>query len=576
MRKICVITLAVFFFAGCGGPEQKKNKELTKFQAWPANIEVRTCPGSFSREPGARKIRLEGLSGEILSAQVVVNCSSELEGLSGEISDLSGERGNVIPAESARVRYGAYLPVDETMTLTADPLLEKETVDVPANQAQSVWLTLKIPAETAPGNYSGRFAISESGGQAEVFDLAVEVLPAALPAPRQWSFYLNIWQDPSGVARAHKVKPWSEEHWALLKLYASNYAEHGMDVITAGIVYDPWESQSGYPYETTVEWKYPGEFTRGTADKFTWDFTVFDRYVQLMTEAGVDRKIDCFSMVKGPGSNKHADIRYLDTRSGRYRDIKITLGDPAWKEIWTVFLPRLREHLKEKGWYGKAFLAFDEKPRDDMRSIYDFLLSVAPDFKVSIAGGYPGDERKWSDEVILHVNELLDERNLAAIAPLIRKMRSEGRYISFYTACEPYYPNVFLFSRLREARLLPWLAWKYGLSGYLRWAVDAFPEDIWNQPNYKWHSGDMYFVYPGENGPVDGMRWELFRQGLEDYEALRIAWDMAQKAGREDLLDKLKAAVEEGTIIDSCSWIPFVGEARAKVNEVIRELGKKV
>ena len=120
---------------------------------------------------------------------------------------------------------------------------------------------------------------------------------------------------------------------------------------------------------------------------------------------------------------------------------------------------------------------------------------------------------------------------------------------------------------------MPWLAWKYGLDGYLRWAVNIYPEDIWNQPLFTWPSGDMFFVYPGQEGPLDSMRWELLRQGIQDYEALRIAWETAGKAGRQDLLDKLRRAVQAGTIIDSCQWIPYLEEARQLVNEVIRELG---
>ncbi|HUU26837.1 MAG TPA: glycoside hydrolase domain-containing protein [archaeon] len=577
-KKYLILCLALFsanVFPGCAGPRGKTDLKKSNFQAWPANIEVRTCPGAFSREPNLRKIELEGLAGEVLSAQVVVRHTDLIKSLAGEMSDLTGPAGKTVPPSLARVRYGAYLPVDETMALTADPLLEASSVDVPANTAQPVWLTIKLPPDSPAGTYNGKLTISASSGQKEVFDLSVEVLPAVLAEPNKWKFYLNIWQDPSGVARAHKVKPWSEEHWALLERYAENFVAHGMDVITTSIVYDPWGSQTGYPYEAMVEWKYPGEFKKGAADRFNWDFSVFDRYVSLMMDAGMTEKIDCFSMVEGPWININADIRYLDTASSQYRTIDIILGDPVWREVWSAFLPVFRNHLKEKGWFDRAFLAFDEKPEKEMQVIYEFLIRQAPDFKVSIAGGYPGDQRKTSDEVIFHYNDLNTEAGLAAHKPLIEKMRAEGRYISFYTACTPHYPNVFLFSQLREARLLPWLSWKWGLSGYLRWAVAAFPEDVWTQPNYKWHSGDMYFVYPGENGPLDGMRWELFRQGVEDCEALRIAREMAESAGREDLLKRLRGAVEEGTVTESCDRIPFVGEARATVNQVIRVLGRQ-
>lgn len=566
-----MIYFVLIFLVGCQGNRSFSDGDKDRFQAWPMNIEVRAFPGTFSREPDMRVITLEGLANEILSAQVIVKSRVDIEGLSGQLSDLTGSAGGIVPA--GRVRYGAYLPVDETMTLTADPLLEADAVDVPANVAQAVWLTIKVPAETAPGRYTGRLRLSASGQQ-EVFDLQLAVLPGVLPNPSDWNFYLNIWQDPSGVARAHQVEVWSEEHWTLLEDYAENFVAHGMDVITASIVYDPWDSQTGYPYDTMVEWNYPGEYRLGGADQFTWDFSIFDRYVELMMAAAMDEKIDCFSMVKGPWITTKADIRYFDTQSGRYRTVISTLGDNPWREIWSAFLPVFKAHLVVKGWFDRTYLAFDEKPKDGMRIIYDFLIDEAPDFKVSIAGGYPGDERKWSDEVILHIDDLLDEKVLASYTPLIEKMRAEDRYISFYTACEPYYPNVFLFSQLREARLLPWLAWKHNLSGYLRWAVSAFPEDVWTQPNYKWHSGDMYFVYPGKDGPLDGMRWELFRQGIQDYEVLRIAQELAEKAGRKDLLKRLGSAVSVATTLDDCNHYPYVGEARAMVNEVLRELGR--
>ncbi|MBN2289175.1 MAG: DUF4091 domain-containing protein [Candidatus Glassbacteria bacterium] len=561
----CLLPLVL---AGCTGTDTGK----AKFQAWPANIEVRTVPGAFSREPGARTIGLEGLAGEVLSAEVVVKSTVEIKGLGAEVSGFSGPAGQVIEAGRCRVRYGAYLPVDETMSLSADPLLEAGPVDLSANVALPLWLTVKLPPETPAGSYTGRLTVSAPSGQQEIFSLELEVLPAVLPEPRDWAFYLNIWQDPSGVARAHRVEHWSEKHWDLLGRYARNFAEHGMDVITTSIVYDPWGSQTGYPFEAMVQWKYPGEFTGGRAERFSWDFTVFDRYVALMMDAGVDRKIDCFSMVEGPWINLNADIRYLDTGEGLFRTLDLTLGDDLWREAWSAFLPGFRRHLKDKGWFEKAYLAFDEKPEKEMRVIYDFLVRTAPEFKVSIAGGYPGSEQKRSDEVILHYSDLGSEAALEEHRPLIEMMRSEGRLISFYTACTPHYPNVFLFSQLRECRLLPWLSWKWGLSGYLRWAVCAYPEDVWTQPNYKWHSGDMYFVYPGREGPLDGMRWELFRQGVQDYEALRIAWEKAGAAGREDLRDRLRRAVAEATTLESCDRIPFVGEARAVVNQVIREL----
>lgn len=571
---LLLLSMAIIM-CGCTGRTNGDREAI--FEAWPQPIEVRVAPGAFSRTPQERKIEIQGLAGEVLSAQVAARCNQHLVGLRGEILEFSSEDGRKIPASAARVRYSAFLPVDETLAMTADPLLEVGSVNLEANLAKAVWLTIEVPRQAEPGMYSSTLTLSAGSNRMAVFDLELEVLPAVLPPPPEWSFYLNFWQYPSGVARAHRVEIWSEAHWELLEKYAANFAAHGMNSIMTSVVYDPWKSSCGYPFDTMVEWRYPGEFEDGAADKFSWDFTVFDRYVELMMAAGVRDKIDCYAMVMGPGSTTDAHIRYLDTTAGEYRTAELTAGEPMWRQAWAAFLPVLRKHLKEKGWFEKAVLGFDEKPREVMQVIFDFILEEAPDFKIALSGGFPGDERKWGDEIVLPINDLTDESRWAEMEPLVKRMHADpSRRISFYTCCWPDGPpNNFLYSPLRESRLLPWLAWKFGFDGYTRWAVNAFPEDVWKQPCYEYHSGDMFFVYPGPGGPLDGMRWEVLRQGIQDYEALRIAWSMAEQAGRKDLLDKLKRATEKGTMILSCRIHPFVAEARAMVNEVIAELGGK-
>jgi Glycoside hydrolase 123, catalytic domain/Glycoside hydrolase 123 N-terminal domain len=547
----------------------------TVLEAWVAPIEVRIYRGAFSREPDNRTLRMAGLAGEVLSAQLVARSSADIELLSGTMGALAGPGGAMLLAAAVRVRYGGFVPVDETMAMTADALLEDPSVSVGANLAQPVWISVDVPQDTAPGVYAGIFTVTAQPGGILEFDVELEVLPAVLPPAPEWSFYLNIWQDPTPVAAAHGVGLWSEEHWRLLEAYAKNFAEHGLNSIMTHIIYEPWGGVRGWGSDEMVVWKYPGEFRPGGADQFEWDFSVFDRYVSLMIEAGVQEKIDMYALVKGPGGTLDASIRYLDTSTGDYRWIEMDVGQPIWEEIWKAFLPMLREHLKQKGWFDKALLGFDEKPEAVMKIIFDFIIENAPDFMIASSGGYPGDERKWGDEIVFHLREMQDEHRWREIQPLVHEMAADERYVSWYTACRPHYPNTFLFSSLRESRLIGWLTWKYGFEGYTRWAVNLFPDDTWNQPMFTWPSGDMFFVYPGERGPLDSMRWELLRQGIQDYEALKLAMELAEEAGRGDLLEKLDQALRRASIIDSCSWIPYIELARAVVNDVIRELGSR-
>jgi hypothetical protein len=514
-------------------------------------------------------MKLVGCRNEVVSAQLASR-SDKTSRLSYRLSPLHGNHNIEIPIDALQLRYGMYLPVDETAQYTADPLLDSKTQTLPANVVLPLWLTVRIPKSIRAGRYQGTLTFSADDRSVE-FSLDLEVLEATLPDPPDFSFYLNLWQDPNGVARAHKVKLWSEEHWRLLSLYAQNLADHGEKSIMTSVVHDPWNAQTGYEFPTMVEWKYPGEWRSSDASAFQWDFALFDRYVSLMIAAGVKTKIDIYAMVKGPGPSPDASIRYFDTRAKTYRTESLKVGDPKWREAWTVFLPALKAHLIEKGWWQIAYLGFDEKPKELMDQLFEFINRAGPDFKLVMSGGHASEGA--GREVVIHWDELGGEKWEKELAPIAKKMRQKGQLISFYTACDPRFPNLFLYSSLREARMLPWFAWKYDLSGYTRWAVNAFPDDVFNQPNFKWHSGDMYFLYPGETGPLDGMRFELLRQGIQDYEALRIAHEMASFWGRADLLKMLDGAVAMATILDSCRDIPLVEEARNIVNEVIRQSG---
>ncbi len=539
------------------------------FEAWPVSIETRIFAGSFSRSPEDRAIKLAGCRNEFLSAQVAARNSKGSE-LSYETGPLRGPEGAGIPAAAVRVRFGAFLPVDETGQYTADPLLESKSIRLPANLAQPVWVTIHVPKGIKAGKYAGSLKLA-AGGQTLAIPLEVEVLNATLPDSPDYSYYLNIWQDPNGVARAHKVQLWSEAHWQLLSRYAENLAMHGEKSIMTSIIHDPWNAQTGYIFPAMVEWKYPGEWKQGEEAKFSWDFALFDRYVSTMMKAGVRGKIDMYAMVKGPGDTPDASIRYFDTQSKSYRNEKLNVGEAKWQAAWNAFLPVLKAHLEEKGWWKIAYLGFDEKPKAIMDQLFDFVGKVGPDFKLVMSGGHA--QAGGNNEVVLYWDDLNDAREWTkTFEPMARKLHENGQLVTFYTACEPYYPNTFLYSTLRESRLLAWIARKYNVGGYTRWAVNAFPDDVWTQPNFKWHSGDMYFVYPGDNGPLDGMRWELMRQGIQDYEAWRIAHEMATFWGRADLVKLLDSAVAKATILDSCRTIPPVQEARDIVNSVLREI----
>ena len=85
---------------------------------------------------------------------------------------------------------------------------------------------------------------------------------------------------------------------------------------------------------------------------------------------------------------------------------------------------------------------------------------------------------------------------------------------------------------LAKIRMSGWLFYRLQARGFLHWGyncwqrleqdamVDPFTEGaagLWPGIPY----GDPFVVYPGPDGPLDSIRWEVFAESLEDYALLQ-------------------------------------------------------
>jgi len=170
--------------------------------------------------------------------------------------------------------------------------------------------------------------------------------------------------------------------------------------------------------------------------------------------------------------------------------------------------------------------------------------------------------------------------------PDIPARRKAGKRTLLYTAVTPIYPNTFIFSDPLESRYLGWAVWKWDFDGYIRWAWNFWPATLWDQPNFTWHSGDMFFVYPGPDGPVDSIRWEMLRQGLQDYECLWLArkglGDLGSDRRHAEFVQKSREALAKAVDLATQQFdrdkiprdpIPArIDEGRRLVNQVLIEL----
>ena len=82
--------------------------------------------------------------------------------------------------------------------------------------------------------------------------------------------------------------------------------------------------------------------------------------------------------------------------------------------------------------------------------------------------------------------------------------------------------NRFLDFPSARNRILGWQLFKFGFVGFLQWGYNHWYRGVTDQlidPYTDTHAGrplppgDGFVVYPGKDGPIDSLRWEVFREG---------------------------------------------------------------
>lgn len=489
-------------------------------------------------------LRLSGIRNEQISAQLAIGARQNLTNVRISTSELKSKEGRIIDAGHIQLRYVQYVPVQRSRSeyiwsakyedvagnevsgfmspdVVGDPLVEMEYVEVPAYRAQAIWFTFIIAKDALPGNYAGKISLSCNEFPLQQYNLELEVLDKSLPDPVDYEFFLDMWLNPNSIAFNHQVELWSENHWSILSKYMEDLASRGGKAITAVITEEPWRKpwlnnsqrpQTRLGFESLVKWK------RSKNMIWEFDYSLFDRYVQTSIDMGLKERINVYSMTSFNGQER---LVYEDGLLGEKKELIFnSVGDEKYKSAWSSFLKSFSIHLKEKGWIDKTYLCFDERPNETMQEITRFIEEKAPEFKNRIAiSGHP-ESTDLADGFLSISYEFFPGQNLESENTLsvIEERNKNDRLTTFYLCGQPAHPNTLTFSPAIESQMIPWLALKYKVAGYLRWAYCSWPEDPFNNPVHNYIQGDEYIVYPGKDGPVSSIRWELMKEGVEQYE----------------------------------------------------------
>lgn len=389
---------------------------------------------------------------------------------------------------------------------------------VKANTVQPVWISLQVPGSAVAGTYTTTVTVN-AGGVVRL-PLVVRVLDRQLPPASQWNFELDLWQHPAAVARVHGVKLWSKQHFKLMRPYMTMLAGAGQKNITASIVDEPWGHQTYDDFPSLISW------TKKKDGSWSYDYSLFDRYVEFMMSCGIGDRINCYSMVPWKIA-----FPYFDEATGKTEVFTNKIGSAEYNAFWTPMLTDFTHHLKAKGWFGKTAIAMDERPMAAMQAVIGLLKSIDPDWKIALAGDYhPEIENDIFDYCVASRWTFPDA--------VLKRRQSEGKLSTWYTCCAEKYPNGFTFSPPAEHVWLGWYTAATGMDGYLRWAYNSWPADALTDSRFTaWPAGDTFQVYPG---PRSSIRFEKLIEGIQDYEKLQILMREARAANNVKLLEQIE------------------------------------
>ena len=522
--------------------------------AW-ASADLRYSRSRLPEVEAVENLPLVAWRGERASAQLLLWTKEGTEGVECTIEAFRAESGAKLPATIAEARFVRYTLANERFTTKGDSVLSADMLDpisrmdIAPQSVRPVWITIDVPADAEAGIYHSAVVVKARGTEDIRLPLTLEVQRYRLAEPTEWSYHLDLWQHPTAVARAEGLELWSDAHFEALRRNMTPLADAGQKVITATLNKDPWNHQCYDGYEAMIRW------TRHADGTWFYDYTIFDRWVELMLDLGIDRMINCYSMVPW-----NCELEYFDEAKGEVVTVVAEPGTAIFPEIWRPFLLDFKRHLSERGWLDITNVAMDERGPEAMDAAVAVLAECAPEMGFAIADMHKSYKR------YLNMRDVCVAQEQPADIEDIRMRREQGFNTTFYICCNPWFPNTFSYSHPFEAELLGWYGLASDYDGMLRWAYNSWPAEPHLDSRFgNWSSGDTYLVYPYARSSV---RFERLRDGIEIAEKVRTLRRMGVNTA------EVEAALEKIRLVDINNpdedWLQILGECRQALDNASR------
>jgi hypothetical protein len=535
--------------------DESKSAVLEKPSVWAAPAEQKVRPNDgiettnlvWSKEK--KRINVAGAGNEHVPFQVIVTVPvppgrkpKAPEGFFIKASNLTSKQGKTIPQNQVNfylehyiLLYGKSSPIGETGYWPDALAPVKEQFSMAAQYAvvrnRPIWVDVAIPSSTAAGTYTGTITVTQNGEQLETLNVEVQVYNFSLPEKTHLITYMNV--SKGQLAQFYHKPTSSPEIDQLTQTYYDFLYAHRME---------PWFNDQLEP-EIIVN-----------ADKVEVKFND-TRYQYYLNKLNSNRVL-------------------LETYPSELKK-QIGAAEPfsnAFNQRVKSYLSQVESYFKSHGWKDRlVFNSPIDEPNtkqayEDTRKWAEMVHQAAPGVPFLATESPVTDNPAWGvltghvNNFSMHGNALNDPQVKKAIA----QEQAKGGEMTWYISCDQTYPqpNYFIDAPAMDPVMVPWITAGYNMAGILYWAANWWSEtpNPWLDPitfisgflcsDGYLLNGEGSFVYPGDHvkkyanqpnveGPVSSIRFELLREGIEDYEYLWMLKDLGDKKFADAVVQKM-------------------------------------
>jgi hypothetical protein len=339
--------------------------------------------------------------------------------------------------------------------------------------------------------------------------------------PRR-DFAVTHWWRIEAIWDFYKTEPFDDRCWELTRKYLTDIREHGSDVI-----YVPLFFMRREIFERPAQLL---EVKRIGEDKYAFDFERTRKFIKLARECGFEKfewpHLWIYWGVEHP-------IRVYTPKGDGAMELLWPVDSPpttgVYRKFLEQFLPAFHDFLVDEKALENSYFHLSDEPGsaqhvENYRRARQLLRELAPWMKVIDA---LSDVRYGREGLTDHPIPIVS----SAQAYIDERI---PHWVYFCCAPRGAWLNRFMDTPLAKVRMSGWVFYRLKAQGFLHWGynywhkmeqevlLDPFTEsagDSWPGIPY----GDPFVVYPGKDGPIDSIRWEVFAESLQDYAILQTA-----------------------------------------------------